>query len=105
MTKKRTRKQKVEAHHRFSIEWQPALSSSKNNIASSNVNTQMKDDKNVKKSDQSSNDTAVLSDKSYSLASIKKEVIKSLILAALILASEIVIYLNWTKILSLRLGF
>lgn len=105
MAKKRTKKQKVEAQHQFSLSWSPRPSSFKKQVTGSNVKSQMSVPEVEASGTISNLDSASFSDKSRYSISIKKDIVKSLILAALILASEIVIYLNWTRILSVRFGF
>ena len=101
MAKRRTRKDKEKAKHRFTISWEPDSlqdkSEAKNKAFEPNVKRQFKHlNKNSKRSNDNLKGT-YLSEESYDLASIKKDTLRSLILAAIILASEIVLYLIWNK--------
>ncbi len=105
MAKKRTRKQKVQAVHPFTVSWQPDVGARRLGKLGTNVNSQLASSPQETLLDNNRHDLATLSEKNPNSASAKKDILKSLILAACILASEIMIYLNWTKILSFRFGF
>lgn len=105
MAKKRTRKEKEHALHQFAISWKPNNSRLKKEMSSTNVNSQLPGRNDVDLDISKSNKLATFTEKNVGLASIKKDLLRSLILVAVILASEIMIYLNWTKILSTRFGF
>ncbi len=99
MAKRRTRKDKEKAKHQFTISWKPSQSKikseAKNKAFEPNVKRQFKyTDKKPGYSDNKLKET-YLSEKSYDLASIKKDMLRSLILATIILASEIVLYFVW----------
>lgn len=92
MSKRRTRKQKEEVKHPFTISWHPEA---KTTDSEANVNRQIKKplDTIAAKSVETKSPkiTAQYSD----LASVKRDIVKSLSLASLILASEVVLYLIW----------
>lgn len=83
--KRRTRKQKEKAHHESGF---PSAGS---------VKRQLENDKSLKISKKTKAKNAEVMAKEESLASTKREVIKSLILASFIIALEIVIYLAWNR--------
>lgn len=91
MPKRRTRKQKETARHPFTIHWEP-----KKKDFEANVKRQFQDcpkhsgsKTNLEKKSENTQEMA-------NLALIKKDIVKSLVLAALILASEVVIYFLWS---------
>ena len=90
MSKRRTRKQKQEAKHTFTISWEPG---NKEIGADSSVKRQFRKGSKAPKSQDSQNKLSENTVKDMDLASIKKDIAKSLILASFILASEIVLYL------------
>jgi hypothetical protein len=67
---RRTRKQKVNAHHPLMFTWKP-------------------DQPHVKR------ESKIESEAELALTTAKKDILKSLIFASLILGSEVVIYLAW----------
>jgi len=102
MAKRRTRKQKEFAKHPVTISWKPSSSASgseaKKTSFEPNVKRQFNNEnKNSNRSDVNLKGT-YLSEKSYDLASIKKDMLRSLILATIIFASEIVLYFVWNAI-------
>lgn len=92
MAKRRTKKQKQKAKHDFAISWEPKA---KKRRSEPDVKGQIKKSGSGKKPSGTGNDLAKNTAEPGNLASIKKDIIKSLILAGLILASEVVIYLTW----------
>lgn len=92
MAKRRTRKDKEKAHHSFLYSWQPEPEKARNRhnvkgqFVSSLKGTSLKAD-----GAKSANKLA----KDDSLASIKRDIVKSLILASFILGAELVVYLAW----------
>jgi len=99
MSKRRTRKQKELAKHPFLVSWTPPSIKQKSEAKVShfeaNVNRQKEIDPITKvqqdlKTKHSDNSVQILD-----LASIKKDLVKSLILAAFVLASELMLYLIW----------
>lgn len=90
MAKRRTKKDKVNAKHQFNVDIEK--------LASSDPNTPtVKGEKNSslkpKINKSSTSKSAILMAKEVGLASIKKDIIKSLSLAVFILAIELMIYL------------
>ena len=99
MAKRRTRKQKEKAKHRFVISRDPTGSAAKPQPKKSNseavVKGQTKKRFSLKKSKKSKAKIADLLAKDSGLASIKRDIVKSLILASFILGLEIMLYLRW----------
>ena len=92
MAKKRTRKQKEKAKHQFLAKRQnEAKTKPESKIVKGQFNFRHKAEK--EKSDKAK--SADLLDKEAYLASAKRDVIKSILLASLILGLELVIYLAW----------
>lgn len=85
MKGRRTKKQKLNSHHSFTFSWssQPRV---KGQFASNNNFTakQARDEKN-----------AMFLAQEATTDKIKKDILKSLIIVSLILASELMIYLAW----------
>lgn len=92
MTKRRTRKQKEKAKHQFSISWEPTYKSS--NFKPS-VKGQFKKPSSLKVKGRLSSKNAKKLAKAGNLASIKRDIVKSLIITSFILALEIMLYLAW----------
>jgi hypothetical protein len=90
MTKK-TRRQKVNPKHPFLISWE----GSENKALKSSVKGQLKDVDITKLKKVKPIKKANYMDKGFGLDQIKHDIIKSLILASLILGLEMVIYLAW----------
>lgn len=93
--KRRTKKDKINPKHSISISWDPDAVEAKKPSSEANVKRQLP---NEKSRIQSSNRTLKLAkdtEKNDSLASVKKDLIKSLVFASLLIASEVVIYLFW----------
>ncbi|KKR30604.1 hypothetical protein A2715_00260 [Candidatus Woesebacteria bacterium RIFCSPHIGHO2_01_FULL_39_32] len=95
MAKRRTRAQKESARHSFSISWSPNNSKAKKSISEPDVKGQLLD--SVKRTSQKieKGESAKYSEKDVNLASIKKDIARSLILAGFILTTELVLYLIW----------
>ena len=99
MAKRRTRKQKQEAKHTFSISWEPSPqtdeSEAKKSISEPDVKGQLLD--SVKRTSQKikKDESAKYTERDVNLASIKKDIARSLILAGFILTTELVLYLIW----------
>ena len=94
MSKRRTRKQKESAKHSFTVSWEGGR---KEAAVKSNVKRQFG---KLNKSDLkiiNDKESADYSVKDKNLASIKKDLVKSLILASFILITEMVLYLIWRK--------
>ena len=94
---RRTRKQKEEAKHAFTISWKPRQelgeSESKKVLKEASVKGQFKKDIKPKNPQIEKEKKAVDSTKDADLASVKRKIGRSVILASLILSLELVIYL------------
>jgi hypothetical protein len=91
VTKRRTKKQKKDPKYPFLVSWE---GTSTNQSQESTVKGQNKTSvkANPKNSGQSKN--AYLLEKGANLASVRHDIIKSLIIASFILGLEVVIYLS-----------
>src|SRR3989344_6258662 len=90
MTKRRTRRDKEIAKHRFLISWSPGKETS---VLEANVKGQLGKDSVSRNKPVSQVESAILLAKETSTKAIKKDLLKSLILFCLILGLEIVIFL------------
>ena len=99
MAKRRTRKQKEFAKHPVTISWKPSSSASgseaKKTSFEPNVKRQIQKYPKPEKLKSLRTQNSDYTGKISNLASIKKDVARSLILALIILASEVVLYLLW----------
>lgn len=100
MTKKRTRKQKKKARHQFIIRWEANFSDAKENqaknkLSEADVKWQNGSNKKDRRFENLNKKIPNYSGRIDNLASIKRDLFKSLSLAALILASELVLYFIW----------
>jgi hypothetical protein len=94
MAKRRTRKQKERAKHQSAISWKPSHEIRQDkprvkgqfDFEAGDTSDEAKKAKNAKKLA-----------KDDSLGIIKRDIVKSLLLASLILALEIMVYLAWNK--------
>jgi hypothetical protein len=86
MPGRRTKKQKLKAKHSFNLSWAPS---------EPRVKGQFNIEPKAQKPNSRPHESALNLAKDASLASIKKDMLKSLILASLILALEVVVYLAW----------
>src|SRR4030065_2609425 len=97
MAKRRTRKQKESAKHTFTISWDENIlkkeSKAKTDESKYIVKRQLKNVSSGTKSQATITKNAVFLTKDYNLASIRKDLKKSLIIASLILSLETVLYL------------
>ncbi len=92
MGKRRTRAEKEKAHHSFLYSWQ---GQPEKGPVRHDVKGQFKNEPDdISKKHRKAN-SANLMAKDDSLASVKRNMVKSLILASLILAAEVVVYLAW----------
>ncbi|OGM25080.1 hypothetical protein A2962_02130 [Candidatus Woesebacteria bacterium RIFCSPLOWO2_01_FULL_39_61] len=97
MKKRRTRKQKATAKHEFTIRWDPTLPQTKNEPAKDRFEASVKgqfkiaDKKGIPQAKIAK--TAAISAKSDYLKRIKKDIMRSLTIAALIMGAELVLYL------------
>jgi hypothetical protein len=85
--KRRTRQDKQTARHIFNLSWSPEAS----------VKGQFNSEARKVKAQADRPELAKIMAKDASLAPIKRDIRKSLIIASLILALEVVLYLAWTK--------
>ena len=92
MAKKRTKKQKAHAKHNFNIIWEEGTSKLK---FKPGVKGQLKNKAKPPLVNTLNNKESEYSAISENLATIKKDIAKSSILAGLIFASELVLYLIW----------
>ena len=99
MTKRRTKKQKQKAKHPFTVNWEPRSSTYKPEVQSASSTAFVKGQtKSTKKSTKlsgaktnSTENTAVYEN----IASIKHNLVKSLVISSLILSLEVVLYFIW----------
>ena len=92
MSKRRTRKEKKEAHHHFTLSWEDL---SKAELPEAHVKRQFKLSSKPDSDTTVSHESANISAKGEYSASIKHNIIRSLIIVSFILALELVIYLVW----------
>lgn len=90
MAKRRTRKQKEKAKHQFTLSWHPEP---KKASSKADVKGQFEKGTKLKKLQKSKKENAKFTAKLDGLASIRRDILKSLLLASLILSLEVVIYL------------
>jgi hypothetical protein len=93
MAKRRTKKQKQEAKHTFTYSWKPNLNEAKNTQPEANVKGQLTAYIKPEKESNMRENSAYKSEYNSNLASTKKQIYRSLLLAGFILASEVVLYL------------
>jgi len=86
MAKRRTKKEKEKAKHAFNLSWAPS---------EAGVKGQFNFEPKRPRAGLQHKESALSLAKDGSLASIKKDIVKSLIIVSLILALELVIYLAW----------
>ncbi len=85
MAKRRTRSQKENPHYQPTYSW--------------NVKRNSSPDSKIPKGRVTKSERADLTVKQASLASTKKDIVRSLALVALILIAELVVYLAWKRIM------
>ncbi|MBI4153495.1 hypothetical protein HY503_00635 [Candidatus Woesebacteria bacterium] len=92
MSKRRTRAEKEKAHHTFLYSWQgePKKEQLRHDVKGQ-FKIEPKPASNISRKAKNAN----LMAKDDSLAWVKRDMVKSLILASLILAAEVVVYLAW----------
>ncbi len=97
MAKRRTKKQKQRARHGFTVSWKPqkekVKSGTKIKPANPSVKRQLPDEPKKNKADIKTPKKARYSGKDENLRTIRQDIIKSLVLAGLIVGLEIVLYL------------
>lgn len=91
MSKRRTRKDKVEAKHYMSVSWSP------NKENELNVNRQSKNEAERKTTVSNKNKNAEQSAKESQIKATKKDLLKSIVIALAIITLELVLYLAWNK--------
>lgn len=96
---RRTRKQKEEAKHAFTVSWKKSLElgefESKKDLKEASVKGQFKKEVKPNIAHIAKKKKVVDSTKYAELASFKRKIGRSVILASLILSLELVIYLFW----------
>jgi len=97
MGKRRTRKQKVEARHHLTVSWSPEKNEPRKATFEPIVNRQKAKDLSKKKVNSVNAMHSDYTGQFINVASIRKDIIKSLSIATFILASEVVLYLVWQK--------
>lgn len=97
MAKRRTRKQKEAPRRRFTIYLSPTSPEAKNAQFEPVVKRQFRKGQKRKKGKNAKKERTEFTAKPDGLASVKRDIGKSLLLASLILALEIVIYLAWSR--------
>ena len=97
MAKRRTRKQKEAPKHRFTIYLSPTSPEAKNAQFEPAVKRQFRKGKKRKRSKNAKKEKAEFTAKPDDLASVKRDIGKSLLLASLILGLEIMIYFAWSR--------
>jgi len=99
MGKRRTRKEKEWAKHQFSLSWVPfrqiRQAEPKKNTTEADVKRQFEKTSKPTNSKVIRSDLAVSSDKDINLTQIKRDIVRSLILAGVIVGLEVVLYLAW----------
>ena len=94
MSKRRTREQKEKAIHSFTVSWNANENKASQAINPINVKIQNQSPKIPVKITQQQKINTNYSDNLFNLASMKKDLLKSLTFAGLILASELMIYFS-----------
>jgi len=99
MTKRRTRKQKMQAKHQFTLSWKPESETSKKQSkiskSKANVKRQTVSSKSHSALNKATIKKATHKVKVDNLASIRHNMVKSISIAALILGLELMLYLFW----------
>ena len=96
MTKRRTRKQKVHAKHQFSVSWKPQESydnpEAKTGMSRRSVKWQSKNIKIKKDIHNEQSKLPINTEYNGILGTIKRNLIRSLLIASFILCLELVLY-------------
>jgi hypothetical protein len=95
MAKKRTRKQKIQAKHPFLISWEEGKKERSKASLKAGVKRQSQKTIGHKSASKRHEKSTHYSAEFDGLASVKKDIIKSLSIASLIVGIEIVLYLIW----------
>jgi uncharacterized protein with von Willebrand factor type A (vWA) domain len=91
MGKRRTRKDKVEARHTVQISWSPEASN-KPGVKGQSKNTQKPEAIKISK-----RESAEQSAKESQIKAVKKDLVRSVLIALGIITLELVLYLAWNK--------
>jgi len=94
MAKRRTRKQKEKAKHRLELSLK---TTAKIQDGKPRVKGQFNFEASPTSTEASKDKNAISLAKDDSLSVVKRDIVKSLILASLILALEVMVYLAWNK--------
>lgn len=92
MAKKRTKKQKQTARHSFTLSWKPSSSEAK---SGSGVKRQFKSEAKTPTPKSATIESTVNPAQTNEVAKTRKNIIRSLILAGIILGTEVVLYFFW----------
>lgn len=92
MAKKRTKKQKQTAKHRFTLSWEPSNFEAKSQRS---VNRQFENELNSTSSKSNTDKSSMDSAQMNVLTQTRRNIIKSLILGGVILGTEVVLYFFW----------
>lgn len=92
MAKKRTKKEKASAKHQFLISWDNTTNQAQSRTVVKGQTTGVKPASDSKSIINKNTDLLV---KDADLTTIKKNIVRSLAIASLILATEVVLYFFW----------
>lgn len=99
MAKRRTKKQKRQAKHQFLLKWEPekliAKAKAQKTVSVPTVKGQIKSQASLSTKTKDKLKFADFQANNGGLALIKRDLTKSLIIASLVLALEVVLYLAW----------
>jgi hypothetical protein len=99
MSKRRTRKQKERAKHSFNVSWQPTKSKvkpkAKKDVSEAVVKGQTRNFIKGKKHESKRAKKAMVMGNYENLGMIRRNLVKSLVIASLILCLELVLYFRW----------
>jgi hypothetical protein len=100
MSKRRTRKQKEKAKHQFKLSWEPTsintVAKDKTSSPKAVVKGQTKRDKKTEKLKNRKTKYAYITADYENLGTIRHNLIRSLLIASLILSLELVLYFKWS---------
>jgi len=100
MSKRRTRKQKEKAKHQFKLSWEPVPNQLKAKDKTSSpkavVNRQTGKHKKSKKVKNIKTENAYLTADYENLGTIRHNLVRSLLIASLILSLELMLYFKWS---------
>lgn len=99
MAKRRTKKQKRQAKHQFLLKWEPekpiTKAKAQKTVSVPTVKGQIKNQAGLSIKTKTKVKFADFQANNEALVLIKRDLVKSLIIASLILALEVVLYLAW----------